>query len=358
MHRGTLFAAPMDVGRLELTGPAVPVLEDVNFYAGTGTGGFTFSQSGLFVYVAATPEDQMRPIGLLDEKGKLEVLPVAKARYGAPRISPDGSRLAVAIRDGTASHIWIYEFGNQQFWRFAFPNGNSANPVWAPDGKYLVFSTDAQNPGPGIYWMRADGAGAPERLVEGARLVPTSFSLSSGSTPARLVYEVQAGQTSLWMLPLDSDESARAKPGAPERFPDPPMESPGAFSPDGRWIAYDSGQSGTPEVLVRPFPGPGGPWQVSNGGGNEIFWSRKKHELFYRGKPVPQVMVSSYSVSDGSFSPGPPRPWSDMRVESFDLMPDGMHVVAIPAAEQKMATQATILLGFTQDLRRKAPANR
>lgn len=359
MHGGTLFAAPMDVGRLELTGPSVPILEDVSFYAGTGTGGFTFSQSGLFVYVAVTPEDQMRPIGLLDEKGKLEVLPVAKARYGRPRISPDGSRLAVAIRDGAASHIWIYELGSRQFSRFAFPNGNSANPVWAPDGKYLVFSTDAQNPGPGIYWMRADGVGAPQRLVEGPRLVPASFSSSSGSTPARLVYEVEAGQnTGLWMLPLDSDDAARAKPGVPERFPGPPMESPAAFSPDGRWIAYNTGQSGTPEILVRPFPGPGGPWQVSNGGGNQLFWSQKRRELFYLGKPVPRVMVSSYSVSGGSFSPGRPRPWSETRVESFDLMPDGMHVVAIPAAVQKVATQATVLLGFMEDLRRKAPPGR
>ena len=72
---------------------------------------------------------QMRPIGLLDEKGKMEVLPVAKARYGGPRISPDGSRLAVAIRDGAASHIWIYQMGSQQFSRFAFPNGNSARPT-------------------------------------------------------------------------------------------------------------------------------------------------------------------------------------------------------------------------------------
>ena len=99
------------LGRLELTGPPVPVLEDVSFYAGTGTAGFTFSQSGMFVYVVANPEDQMRPIGLMDEKGKVELLPVARARYGRPRISPDGSRLAVAIKDGPATNIWIYELG-------------------------------------------------------------------------------------------------------------------------------------------------------------------------------------------------------------------------------------------------------
>lgn len=90
----------MDAGRLELTGPPVPVLEDVAFLPGTGTAAFTFSQSGMFLYVATPPEDQMRPIGVMDEKGKVETLPVAKARYTRPRVSPDGMRLAVTIEAG------------------------------------------------------------------------------------------------------------------------------------------------------------------------------------------------------------------------------------------------------------------
>src|SRR5207302_1138198 len=141
---------------------------------------------------------------------------------------------------------------------FAFPNGNSENPLWTPDGKYLVFSSDAQTPGPGIYWMRVDGGGAAQRLVEGRGLIPWSVS----GQAARLVYEVQGGrgQAGVWMLPLDWSDAARPKPGVPERFGDG-IET--AFSPDGRWIAYNSAQSGQPEVFVRPFPGPGGQWQIS-----------------------------------------------------------------------------------------------
>jgi serine/threonine protein kinase len=352
IHRRTLFAAPMDAGRLDLTGPPVPVLEDVSFQPGTGTAAFTFSQSGMFVYVATNPEDQMRPIGVMDEKGKVELLPVAKARYTNPRVSPDGTRLAVTIEEGSAANIWIYEWGSQRFSRFAFQNGNAENPLWTPDGKYLVFSSDARTPGPGIYWMRVDGAGTAQRLVEGPGLIPWSLSAQA----ARLVYEVQAGRpkVGLWILPVNWSDAARPKPGDAERF----IESTAAsFSPDGRWIAYGSGQSGLPEVFVRPFPGPGGQWQVSTGGASPV-WSRNGRELFYRGILDLRIMVSGYSVAGDTFSAARPRPWNDARVESFDLMPDGKRVVVIAAADQKEATHATFLLNFMDDLRRRLPAGK
>ena len=194
MQRGTLFVAPMDVNRLALTGPALPVLEDVAFYASTGTAGFTFSQSGMFVYVAASPDDPMRPIALLDEQGKLEPLPVAKERFSTrPRISPDGSRVALVIRDGASSHIWIYEVRSGRFARFPFAGGNSSFPVWTPDGNRLAFFSDAPTPGPGIYWMRADGAGEAHRLIDGENLVPTCFASAE-----QLIYELRKADGGLW----------------------------------------------------------------------------------------------------------------------------------------------------------------
>jgi serine/threonine-protein kinase len=354
IHGGTLFAAPMDPDRLQLTGPSVPVLEDVNFNIGTGAAGFTFSQSGTFVYVVSSPEDHLRPIVLMDEKGKSELLPVPKAKYGRPRVSPDGTRLAVAIEEGPGTHIWIYEWASQRFSRLPFSNGNSKYPVWTHDGKYLAFFSDAQAPGPGVYWMRADGAGAPKRLIEGANLVPSSIS----SAPARLVYAVTRGpQAGLWNAPLDWSDGTRPKLGVPERFPDASMDTPASFSPDGRFIAYLTGQSGMPEIFVRPYPAPGGPWQVSSGGASAV-WSRGGHELFYQGKSEARVMVAPYSIAGDSFSPGRPRPWSEARVDSFDVMPDGKHVVLIPPVEQKEATHATFLLNFMDDLRRRVPAGK
>ncbi len=350
LHRGTLYAVPLDVRRLELTGQPAPVLEDVSFVTGTGAAGFTFSQSGIFAYAASDPEDQLRPLGMLDESGKLELLPVARARYVRARLSPDGKRLAVVIAT-SGTNIWIYESISRQFSRLPFASGNANNPVWAPDGKYLVFSSDAQTPGPGIFWMRADGAGEPRRLVEGRGLVPTSFSARAG-----LVYQAPEGpRGGLGLLPRQWNDGAQPKPGVPERFPQPFLESPAAFSPDGRWFAYVNGQVGQPEVFVRPFPGAGGPWQISSGGTSPV-WSPTRRELFYRDITNFQIRVAGYSVVDDSFAPAKPRVWADLRVDRFDLMPDGKHALVVPAADQKETTHATFLLNFMDDLRRRLPA--
>jgi len=285
----------------------------------------------------------------------VDLLPVAKARYSHPRASPDGTRLAVTLRSGPAPSVWIYEWASHRFSRFPFQSGDSNNAIWTPDGKRLVFFSHAQTPGPGIYCMRADGAGEAVRLVEGTGLVPNCFY----SKGARLLYETQGGATAgLWALPLDWSNAATPKPGRPERLLEAPAaEGPAAFSPDGRWLAYENTLSGTPEVFVRPFPGAGGPWQIS-AGGNNPFWSNAARQFFYRSLPGFRIMVSGYSVAGDSFSPAPPRPWNDTRVESYDLMPDGKHVVMIPAADQKQATHATFLLNFMDDLRRRVPARK
>jgi len=355
IHQRTLFAAPMDAGRMELTDPPVAVLDDVSFHPAAGIAEFTFSQSGTFAYIATSPEDQLRPIGVMDQQGKVELLPIPRARYTRARISPDGKRLAVTIDAGAAARIWIYEWDTQRFSRLAFANGNSTNPVWTPDAKYLLFSSDAQTPGPGIFCMRGDGTGTPQRLVEGSGLVPSSVSAYAG-----LVYEATGGlQAGLWHLPLEASDATHLKPGVPERFPESPLESPASISPDGRWLAYVNAQSGIVEVFVRPFPklGPGGPWQLSTGGTSPV-WSRTSRQVFYHGAPDSQIKVADYVATGDSFSPARPHSWNDTRVERFDLMPDGKRAVMVPSYEQKEATHATFLFNFADDLRRRVPAGR
>jgi serine/threonine-protein kinase len=325
IHRDTLFAAPMDLDRLELTGPPVQVLEDVSLNSGSGAAGFTFSESGIFAYAAAGSDDRNRLIGVMDETGKVEPLPIPRARYVRARISPDGTRLAVAIEETTGTHLWIYEWRGQRLARFPFQNGNATNPVWTANGKYLVFSSDAQTPGPGIYWMRADGVGEARRLVEGPGLLPTSVSSQAG-----ILYEAPAGPTAgLWILPVDWSEAANPRPGIPEHLPAPSMESPASLSPDGRWLVYVNAKLGWVNVFVRPFRRSGGPWQISSVAGTSAVWSSKGNELFYRSIPDFRIMVTTYAVDADSFSPAQPRPWSASRVDRFDLMPDGKHAVVV-----------------------------
>ena len=138
------------------------------------------------------------------------------------------------------------------------------------------------------------------------------------------------------------------------------------FSPDGRWLAYWSNETGRQEVCVRPFPGPGGKWQISTGGGNYPTWSRTKHELFY-GTPSAQIMVAPFTVEGDSFRAEKPRLWSDGRfsvrstTRSFDLHPDGERFALAPAAQTPGGAKQdhlTFIFNFLDELRRLAPTGR
>lgn len=246
----------------------------------------------------------------------------------------------------------------------ALPQLAPAHDVWAPDGKHLVVSLVAGTDGPGIYWVRADGAGEPALIVPGQYTPPSSFSRDG----KRLAYW-KLGRTSdpgLWTVSLDLTDSEHPKVGKPESFlaAKMPVADP-VFSPDGRWIAYTSAESGGQEIVVRPFPGPGGKWQVSTGGGTSAVWSPDGHELLYlQGRTV---MAVPYTVRGDSFSPGQPRTWSPAAIRTpssspsdFDLSPDGKRIIAtMPTSSTSPADQSpgvTFLFNFSDELRRKVPA--
>jgi hypothetical protein len=171
----------------------------------------------------------------------------------------------------------------------------------------------------------------------------------------------------LWTLPLDLTDPDHPKPGKPEPFLSTPAnEILPRFSPDGRWIAYRSDESGTnDEIYVRPFPnGSGGRWQISTGGGLYAFWSNNGRELFYETTDN-RIMVVDYTVNSDSFVPGKPRPWSDRQLfyagsPHLDLAPDGKRfaVLALPETPpgEKGSVHVTMLLNFFDELRRRIPA--
>jgi serine/threonine-protein kinase len=382
VHQGALFAAPMDLKRLELNGAASPVLEDVSNSVGTGAAHFDFSRSGTFVYIPGRAWAQNRSLFWMDESGHLTPLGTAPRAYQAIRVSPDGTLLALVVNESSQKHLWIYQSARERFYRLTFLNGNAENPVWTPDSKHVVFSTDAQTPGPGIYWIRADGAGEPQRLLEGANLIPRSI-LPGGQGLAYDSPGVGIGNSVSWTLPLDAADPDRPKVGKPEKF----VASMGArptFSPDGKWVAYMTSESGTPQIYVRPFPGTEGRWLVSSGGSTQeaglvgpssgeggfyAFWSPKGRELFYTNLEG-RVMVVSYVARGGTFSASQPRLWSPRRLwpssgfsgastSTIDLAPDGKRfAVILPAgqeAEPAPQTHVVFLLNFFDELRRRVP---
>jgi len=171
-------------------------------------------------------------------------------------------------------------------------------------------------------------------------------------------------QSYLWILPLDTTDLDHPKPGAPQPFLRRPAdERYPRFSPDGCWIAYRSNESGTEEIYVRPFPGPGGKWQVSAGGGVYALWSNNGRELFYETADG-RIMVVNYTVAHDSFIPGKPRLWSERRisfpgVSNLDLAPDGKRFAVFTqpqtAGGEKGPVRVTMLLNYFDELRRKLP---
>lgn len=362
VRHGTLFAAPMNLARLELTGPAVPVLLDVVGDPDVGIMAFDFSQTGTAVCLTGRWAPRKRSLVWLDSSGKTEALRAAPGPYGDPRLSPDGKRLALSIRDGIAHwYIWVYDWERDRMTRLTF-SGVDLTPEWHPDGQHLAFVSDRNKGMPGLYWMRADGAGDVVRLTENKN-IQWPYSFSPDGKRLAYVEPHPETRTDIWILPLEGNDPDHPKPGKPEPFLRTAYaeESP-AFSPDGHWLAYESNESGRMEVYVRPFPGPGGKWQISSGGGHLPVWSRNRRELFYLEEDN-RIMVAAYKATGNAFVAGKARQWSEHRVpiaqntiRDFDLAPGGTRFVVLAESgnppEASSATQLTILLNFFDEIRR------
>jgi serine/threonine-protein kinase len=209
VHQGALFGVKFDVERLEVRGTPVPLVEDVAANPNTGGGQFDFSTTGTFVYAAGKNAAQAWQVTWLEGSGKMQPLVAVPGVYVSPRLSPDGRKLAL-IEKGD---IYIHDLERDTATRLTF-SGDATNPVWAADGKHLAFQSISN--GRRIYWLRSDGAGDPQPLLEGANTsIPWSLSRLG-----RLSYYERNPETGLdlWTLPLDLSDPDRPKPGTPELF--------------------------------------------------------------------------------------------------------------------------------------------
>jgi Tol biopolymer transport system component len=395
LRQSTLFAVPFDPGRLTLAGVPAPILEDVDSNAGAG-GYFAFggAPSGprTFVYLAATGQGSQ--ISWLDSAGKTQPLHAPPGVYTTPRFSPDGKRLAFSLSSGTGVDIWLQDLDRDTPSRLSFLAGINRYPVWTPDGNNIVFHS-LNSPAPGLYWIRSDGSGEAQRLTDG-KLGETPYSFSPDGKRLAFSQLGNGGSADIFTAPIESD-SVHVRLGKPELFLGTPfIEFSPAFSPDGRRVAYVSNESGNWEVYVRPFPGPGGKWQISKGGGLFPLWSRDGRELLFMTLDR-RVMAVSYTAQGDSFAAdrprawsetrlllvtieplrdfpyAPPRAWSETRLLSvtpaisrvvglpvYDLAPDGKRLAAILASDQAGGepTHLTFLLNFFDELRRRVPTGK
>ena len=357
IRQGTLYAAPFDLKRMELRAAPVPVLQEIAANPGPGTAQLDISGAGsgtgTLVYVAGKG-GAAQQLAWMDATGKQTPLLTTTVPI-TPRLSPDGKLIAVSSK----RDISVYDPQRGASTQITFTAEGNNNPVWAPDGKHLVYASPK-----GIWWTRADGSSQPVRLLEA-----TSFATPGSFTPdGKLLAFQRTGEgraPDICVLPIDSSDLDHPKPGTPQvvvRSELPEMDP--AFSPDGRWMAYVSAESGDLQVYVRPYPAQGGKWHISTSSGRFPVWSRNGKELFYETLDG-RIMVVEYTTKDQTFSAGMPRQWSTTPIfvtgpyQNLDLAPDGKRFVTISGESavfgESSGVHAVFVVNFFDELKRRLP---
>jgi serine/threonine-protein kinase len=317
----TLLAVPFDVELLKVTGPPVRVLDGVAGDQTSGAVHFGVSGNATLIYMPAATSLCMHTLVWVDREGRAQKSrEVPRCPLVGPKLSPDGKLAAVALGLGPGEgDVWIHDFDRDKLTRVTFHN-SAIGPIWTADGTRVAYGLTAGGT-EGIGWKSADGADVEQLIARDSgefAAIPEAW-LPEEQT---ILYSRAGGKGGSDIMALDVGN------GEIRPLLDGPFSEGGStLSPDGKWMAYASDESGRFEVYVRPYPGPGGKWQISTEGGRGPIWSRKGEELFYtHGERMMVVPVGT----EPSFSAGTPRqlfefpfmrtvgPWAD-----YDVSPDG-----------------------------------
>jgi serine/threonine protein kinase len=346
VRQKTVLAHPFDLDSLRLTGEAVPVAENVQEDLGYFTAIFSASDNGTLVYQESGASTGLTQVVLFDRRGtKLDTLG-DPADYWDPHFSPDGRRVAMGI--GDPGDIWIHDLSRGLRTRVTFAAPDDYAAIWSPDGSRVAFSS--QRSGAGDLYAKAASGTGDDQLIASSK----SFKIATSWSPDGrfIVYQVQGDRTryDLWALSLSDGKST---PILQTEF----EETGGTISPDGRWLAYASNESGRFEVYVQPFPGPGGKWQVSTAGGSLPVWRGDGKELIYTS---PEGKFMAVEIRTGAaVESGIPVALFGVRAKSssgrnFDVTSDGQRfLVNTPVEGEQIVSPPIVLVqNWTSSLKR------
>jgi len=354
VREGTLFAVPFDLDKLTVTGPEVPVAEGVSTVGPAGTGDYSFSDTGLLVYSEAQTA-QGTLLMWMDRQGKPQPIPgQVRRQWATGRLSPDGQRIANGIRNGKDNDIWVLDLARGTPTRLSF-GGQNDFPIWTPDGKRVVYG-GTKDGKPGIYSVPADGSSQPELVIPtdppGS---PTSFA-PDGKT---LLYSQIGpnGRMRILVLPLPAPGSQPA----PHPLRDgPASDGEAQVSPNGQWVAFSSTETGTREVYVLPFSGPGAKVRISNESGQWPRWSHRGDELFYWTATQGSATLNVVTITNSpGFVPSAPRVlFRGPAGTTWDVTPSPDRFLVESISGNDSGSVLASVTDWFEELRRRAPAKK
>ena len=355
VRQTVVMAQPFDQGSLTLKSEAFPIAEQVGYEVGWNRGYFSASENGVFIYQAGA-SFVGNQFSWFDRNGKQLKTVGEPAAYGGGQLSRDEKRLAISVFDPQARNrdVWIYELSRGIRTRFTFQPGIEDYPVWSPDGSRIAYASDKKGH-LDIYQKAVGGEGEEELLFESA----VDKYLTDWSLDGRFILFYTAGnpttKSDLWALPMTGDRK-------PILILQTEFEEVDAqFSPDGKWIAYTSNESGRNEVYVRPFPGPGGKWQITTRGLNPgllilaAHWRGDGKEIYFASDDQ-KIMAAEVKTVGSSLEVGTVRPLFDIQSQSVlyigAVSKDGQRFLLVSNVSQSSAP-LTLVLNWDEELKKQ-----
>ena len=362
LRAGVLFAVPFDADKLEVRGEAAPVVENVRENPRVGAGQFGIADNGTLVYVSGGVSFGEHELVMVDKSGKGRALTAVPRPYEDFSISPDGRYIATTI-EGSVTDTWVHDIARDTDSRFTF-GVEHRDPCWTPDGKRITYSgfKDGKY---GLFWRAADGSGPEEELAA----TPTNSFPWFWSPDGKTLLYSSVGPAGDWDISAFSLPDRKIRPVLNTPFSD----DWAAFSPDGKWIAYDTNESGQYEVYVAPFPALSPRTRISIDGGLHPLWSPDGRELYYRtGSSLEALAARTLSVSSKveavsvqtapALKAGTPHelfegPYFNSG-HDWAITPDGRDFIFIRDKEgQSGPGEMSVVLNWFEDVKRRAPQN-
>ncbi|HTK81348.1 MAG TPA: hypothetical protein VL633_03580, partial [Bacteroidota bacterium] len=346
MRGNSMLAVAFDVDHVEIKGTAVAVEQGGWFLQGAGNATMDFSSNGTLVFAPTGAQTgNANSLSWMDRTGKLSPLYDTLKPYTVALLSPDGQKIALGI-NAANNDVWVYHIARSVLSRITFGGGNNDNPIWSPDGKYIVYSAEkgkTQN----LFRKPWDGGGNEERLT-----TSPNFQVANSFTPDGKILSFNE-KGDIWILNMEGDHKSQPF------IQTPATETDGFFSPDGKWMVYTSDETGKKEVYVTSFPEHRGKWQVSNGGGGGALWSRDGKELFYfNGSTIMKVDVLAQG---GTFDFSVPRKLCEEApdTDTQDISVDGkLFLVRVAQTQRVTLPELEVVTNWFQVVENKFAANR